>query len=130
MTQIEEELLKKAKEVSLNAHAPYSNFPVGAAVLTTDGKIYVGCNVENSSFGLTVCAERNAVFQAVAASGTEVKITRCALYTATVDLKSPCGACRQVLSDFAQKLEVLVTNKNGDVKRYRFEELMPQPFKF
>src|SRR6516165_2630907 len=90
-------LLAAAREAALRAYCPYSRFPVGAAVLTDRGEIYSGCNVENASYGLTVCAERNAVFQAVARGSGPLRIQALLVYRPTEKPSTPCGACRQVL---------------------------------
>ena len=93
-----------ARAASAHAYCPYSRFPVGAAVLTADGSIAVGCNVENASFGLTSCAERNAIFRAVADGATS--IVALVLYTPTAEPVTPCGACRQVLAEFGRDAQV------------------------
>ncbi len=129
MRQIEEDLISKAKEASEKAYAPFSNFPVGAAILNDKGQIFSGCNVENSSYGLTICAERNAVFQAVAQQGPELKITKVAIFTPTEVITPPCGACLQVLSEFAHNLEITISNQNGELKKFNLDELMPFRFK-
>lgn len=95
-------IMEAAREVAKNAHAPYSQFNVGAALLTRSDEIITGCNVENSSFGLTICAERSAVFQAVANG----KLDWRAIAIVSPTGVSPCGACRQVLAEFAPQLEV------------------------
>jgi cytidine deaminase len=109
------ELIRAAQEVRQNAYAPYSNYSVGAAVRTIDGRVFVGCNVENASFGLTVCAERNAIFAAVAAGAREIV----AVAVVTGDGGSPCGACRQVLAEFRPQsgdpLEIITTDVTGAV---------------
>lgn len=92
-------LRKLAKEAASNAYAPYSKFKVGCALLTKSGNVYTGCNVENASFGLTVCAERNAIANAVIAEG-KIEIDRLFVYTPTQDATPPCGACRQVIHEF------------------------------
>lgn len=99
------ELLKQARLAQVNAHAPYSKFKVGAAVLTEDGRIFTGCNLENASFGLTVCAERNALAAAVVGGGTPAAVAVVAPLVGC----PPCGACRQVLSEFGLDLQVIVT---------------------
>lgn len=129
MRQIEEDLISKAKEASEKAYAPFSNFPVGAAILDDKGQIFSGCNVENSSYGLTICAERNAVFQAVAQQGPELKVIKAAIYTPTEAITPPCGACLQVLSEFAHNLEIVISNQNGETKKFKLDELMPFRFK-
>ncbi|MCW3059886.1 MAG: cdd [Capsulimonas sp.] len=94
------EIIAAAREAQAAAYAPYSNFPVGAAVLLSDGTIYRGCNIENASFGLTVCAERVAIFNAIADG--RMDIVAIALVTTAARLAKPCGACRQVISEFSQ----------------------------
>ena len=98
------ELVEQARLASARAYCPYSRFRVGAAVLTEDGEIISGCNVENASYGLTMCAERNAVFQAVARGKTRFRAI--AVYTPTDRPTAPCGACRQVINEFAPDAEI------------------------
>src|SRR5271163_5197603 len=98
--RVREKLLKRARAAMKSAYAPYSKFPVGAAILLKDGRIFTGCNVENSSYGLTICAERNAVFAAVAASARKPEIVAVAVVNHRGVPCSPCGACRQVLAEF------------------------------
>ena len=99
-------LLQAAREASRRAYCPYSHFKVGAAVLTADAEVYAGCNVENASYGLTICAERNAVFQAVSSRSTLPEIRAVLIYTPTPTPTAPCGACRQVLNEFGPDAEV------------------------
>jgi cytidine deaminase len=99
------ELIARAKQVCSQAYCPYSHFPVGAAVLTESGRIFAGCNVENASYGLAICAERNAVFQMVT-HGRE-KIAAVVIYTPTLQATAPCGACRQVLNEFGPDAQVI-----------------------
>lgn len=106
------------------AHAPYSNYRVGAALLTADGEVITGSNVENASYGLTVCAERVAVFSAVAAGVTSFR----AIAVATQDGGSPCGACRQVLREFATDLPIFVADANGATRSTSLAELLPESF--
>ena len=120
------ELIKKAKRARLKAYAPYSNFKVGAALLTKSGNVYTGANVENSTFGLTVCAERVAVLKAVNRGDKNfVKITIVADKNLPV---TPCGACRQVLSEFSKDLKIICANLQGKVERYSLKELLPEAF--
>jgi cytidine deaminase len=122
----EKELIEKAKRARLKAYAPYSNFKVGAALLTKSGKVYTGANVENSAFGLTVCAERAAVFRAVTRGDKDfVKIV---VVTDKNPPVTPCGACRQVLSEFAKDLKIVCANLKGKVERYTLKELLPEAF--
>jgi cytidine deaminase len=118
------ELIQQARAARENAYAPYSKFPVGAAILTASGRVFTGCNVENLSFGLTVCAERNAVFAAVAAG--ERKFARLAIVSDSKTPVSPCGACRQVLAEFGLDLEICSTNLQGDRFEARLDQLLPR----
>ncbi|MGB9790173.1 MAG: cytidine deaminase [Thermotoga caldifontis] len=122
----EKELIEKAIEAMRRAYAPYSNFKVGAALLTKSGKVFVGCNVENASFGLSVCAERVAMFTAVAAGETQFE--KLVVVANTSSPVSPCGACRQVMSEFGD-FEVILANTNGDTVKTRVSELLPYAFK-
>ena len=123
-----EKLLQLAKQAREHAHVPYSKFPVGAAVLTKDGTVYQGCNIENASFGLTNCAERTAVFKAVSEGDKEFQTI-----VVTADTEgpvSPCGACRQVLVEFCEpEMPVVLTNKKGDIKETTVSELLPGAFR-
>ncbi len=126
---IVQKLLQKAGEARKNAYAVYSGYTVGAAVLAESGEIYGGCNVENASYGLTMCAERNAVFAAVAAGERKL----CAvLIVGPPDGEKPypCGACRQVLAEFAEEpgMPVLVAAPDGTCEEYRLDELLPYSF--
>ena len=118
------ELVALATEARKRAHAPYSHFPVGAAVLAESGKIYVGCNVENVSYGLTMCAERVAVFRAVCSGERGFR----AIAVVTETQSSPCGACRQVLSEFVQDMDVVVADAEGRTELHRLADLFPHPF--
>ncbi len=124
------ELIEAAKEVRKNAYAPFSGFAVGAAVIASSGKIYTGVNVENSSYGLTICAERVAVFKAVSEGERELKAV--AIYTDTENTVWPCGACRQVLYEFAQDgdMDVISSTSSGKVEVRKLSELLPKGFKF
>ena len=120
-----EKLRQAAAAAGKNAYAPYSGFAVGAAIEGESGTIYSGCNVENASFGLTVCAERVAIFQAVASG--EKKL-RCLLVLADADSPvSPCGACRQVMHEFGVE-EVVMCNTRGDSRAVLLKELLPYAF--
>jgi cytidine deaminase len=120
-----EELLRKAAEAARQAYAPYSRFPVGAALLAEDGRIFTGCNVENASYGLTNCAERVAVGAAVAAGCRRFA----ALAVAVRGGGSPCGACRQVLHEFAPGLQIHLGDENGVWRAtYSLRELLPEAF--
>lgn len=119
------ELVSMAKKASEKAYAPYSKFKVGAALLTNSGKIYSGCNVENSSYSMTICAERNAVFQAVADGNLE--FSAIAIY-ADSDLSfPPCGACRQVLAEFVQDMPIIISNRNS-VSETTLAAILPERF--
>ena len=121
------ELIQLANEAKLKAYAPYSHFRVGAALLSESGEIYTGVNVENASYGLTNCAERTAVFKAV--SEGETKFKTIAITSDSDDFISPCGACRQVLIEICGKnLEVILTNKNNEIRILTIEELLPFSF--
>ena len=120
-----QKLLQAALSARERAYAPYSKFLVGAAVLATSGKIYTGCNIENASYGLTVCAERNALFAAVGAGEREFTVL-CVVGDTPAPI-SPCGACRQVMAEFKVP-RVILANLKGDVKEYTLEELLPYSF--
>ena len=122
------ELLNLAKEASENAYAPYSNFKVGACVLSDDGRIYKGCNFENSSYGLSICAERNAIGSAIADGVKSIKAV--AIYSPNQENCLPCGACRQVMAEFRSSehdLEVITSDK-GELKVYKLDYLLPESF--
>lgn len=119
-------IIAAARDASRNAYCPYSDFRVGAAALTDEDRIIAGCNVENASYGLTVCAERNAIFQAVAQGFTRFKAI--AIYTPTSTPTAPCGACRQVLNEFAPGAEVISVCNGPDVLRRTLSELLPDGF--
>jgi len=122
-----QELVKAALSAREKAYAPYSRFRVGAALLTGGGNIYTGCNIENSSYGLTCCAERVALFKAV--SEGERHFTALAVASDSEDYTSPCGACRQVLNDFDEGLTVYLANRRGEYREARLAELLPLSFK-
>ena len=120
-------LLEVARSARDNAYCRYSGFAVGAAIQTASGRIFGGCNVENRTYGLTVCAERVAVASAVAAG--EREIVAVAVITDTDPPSTPCGPCREFLSEFGSPdLPVLLANTNGDQVEHRLEELLPYPF--
>ncbi len=120
-----ERLIETAHLAKSNAYAPYSQFRVGAALLTEDYTIFAGCNVENSSYGLAICAERNAVFKAVCAGQTKYKAI--AIVSDDKNFLPPCGACRQVLFEFAPDMELILTNAKGEIKTSSLGRLFPMP---
>jgi len=120
-----EELIKRASLAQSQAYAPYSGFKVGAAILTEDGEVYSGCNVENASSGLTICAERVALFKAVSAGKRRFKAV--AIYADR--LAYPCGACLQALAEFSPEMEVYLASSKGEAKRLNLKDLLPHPFK-
>lgn len=117
-------LVAAATSARDRAYVPYSHFAVGAALLASDGTVYTGCNVENASYGLTVCAERNAVFQAVASGAREFT----AVAVVTANGVTPCGACRQVLAEFSPEMTVIVADLAGNRRVYALSELLPDAF--
>ena len=119
-------VMDAARNASRNAYAPYSNFRVGAAILTEGGQIHAGCNVENASYGLAICAERNAAAAMALASPDDREIQLVAVYSPDASPCFPCGACRQVLREFGCK-EVIVEEAAG-LRRYPFEEILPHAF--
>ena len=122
-----EALIEAANEVKDRAHSPYSGFQVGAAVLSEDGSIYAGCNIENRSFGATVCAERVAIGTLVAAGSRSLAAV--AVISDTTPPAPPCGLCLQVLSEFGgPDLPILLSNSDGDRLEYRLRDLSPHPF--
>ena len=121
------ELLQIANKVKLNSYSPYSNFRVGAVVVTDEGTLYSGVNVENASYGLTNCAERTAIFNAV--SSGERKFKTIVLVSDSEDFSTPCGACRQVLMVICGKdLEVVMSNIDNEIRILKLEELLPLSF--
>ncbi|PRX34898.1 cytidine deaminase [Orenia metallireducens] len=116
------ELVEKATEARKKAYVPYSNFKVGAALLTKDGEIYTGCNVENSSYGLSNCAERTAIFKAI--SEGEMEFEAIAIVADTKRACPPCGACRQVIVEFGKDIEVIMSNLDGDVIIKKADDLL------
>ena len=121
-----EVLLAAARSAREHAVAPYSKFRVGAAVRAKSGRIYSGCNVENASYGLTICAERVAIFKAL--SEGERGFDAIAVVTDTEKLTPPCGACRQILWEFCGDSEVILGNLKGKVEQHRMAALFPRPF--
>jgi cytidine deaminase len=120
-------LLKKASEAMKKAYAPYSRFKVGSAVRAGSGKIYLGCNVENASYGATICAERVAISQAIAAG--EKTITEIGLINSTGRPCTPCGICLQVIAEFGRDAKIYSTNKNlKKVESYTLKDLLPHAY--
>jgi cytidine deaminase len=123
----DDELIERAAEARLAAHAPYSNFQVGAALLAADGRVFTGCNIENSAYGLSMCAERVAIFKAVSEGANE--FTKVAVVTDSENLTPPCGCCRQMIWEFAsERAEVILANLTGDVRSFEIKELLPEAF--
>ncbi len=121
-----EELLAQARAAREHAYAPYSSYKVGAALLACSGQVYTGCNIENASYGATICAERVATAKAVAAG--ERCFTALAVVADGSIPPSPCGLCRQFLAEFGQNLMVHMANLHGEVRRVSLEDLLPGPF--
>jgi cytidine deaminase len=121
-------LLQSARAATKRAYAPYSNFKVGSALLTSDGKIFSGCNVENASYGLTNCAERTAIFSAMAQVGPSLSIRALAVVNDQEAPCSPCGACRQVIYQFGQEATVIFFGPNG-WKELPIADLLPEGFR-
>jgi len=119
-------LIEAAKQARENAHAPYSNFRVGAALRSTSGRIFSGCNVENATYGLTICAERVAIFKAI--SEGERGFMAIAVVTDTEVLTPPCGACRQLIWEFCGDIPVSLANPKGKIEVIQMRELFPRPF--
>jgi cytidine deaminase len=121
-------LRRRAKQVMKNAHAPYSKFRVGAAILLSNGKILSGCNVENASYGMTNCAERTAIFSAVAEHGPGIEIRAVAIVNDHKVPCSPCGACRQVIYEFGPDAVIFFPGKNGPTQAH-ITDLLPEGFR-
>jgi len=122
----EARLVEAARSARERAHAPFSKFKVGAALETEDGTIVTGCNIENATYGLTLCAERVAMFKAI--SEGHRRFTRVAVVADTEAPTSPCGPCRQILWEFGGDLEVILANLHEEKGRYRLADLLPLPF--
>ncbi|MFA6914057.1 MAG: cytidine deaminase [Endomicrobiia bacterium] len=123
--EIYKELLSFAKQSVENSYSPYSKFQVGAAVLCQDGKVYCGTNIENASYGLSICAERVAIFTAVSNGSKNIKAV--AVYSKCGNV-APCGACRQVISEFSQKADIIYNDKNNKIKVEKIMSLLPKSF--
>ena len=124
--EVFQKLIEEATEARLKAYAPYSNFTVGAAVMTEEGLIFTGCNIENASLGLSICAERVAIQKAVSAGYKVFKAL--AIISDTMNPCSPCGACRQVMLEFSPDMEVIMTNLHQKIKITKAKELLPDIF--
>ncbi len=126
MKHTEQELIAAATDVRTRAYAPYSNFKVGAAVETEEGEIYTGCNVESASYGLTVCAERVAIWKGISRGVT--RFGRIAVVVDTEELTPPCGICRQIIWEFCGDVPVILSNLNGKTETIQMSELLPRAF--
>lgn len=123
---MDEPLIEAARRARERAHAPFSRFRVGAALETSGGTIVTGCNIENATYGLTMCAERVAVFKAI--SEGHRAFTRIAIVADTSEPTPPCGPCRQILWEFCGDIEVVLGNLTAETGRYRLNDLLPLPF--
>ncbi len=123
-----EEMVDAAREASRHAYCPYSNFPVGAAVLLEDGSVFSGCNVENPAYGPTMCAERTAIFKAVSERGPDIRVSMVVVYTPTSRPTPPCGPCRQVISEFGREARVVSVCDGDQVLDTDLVELLPHAF--
>ncbi len=121
------ELIQRAREAAAKAYAPYSMFQVGCALVTQAGGVFTGCNVENASYGLTICAERNAIFHAVASEGPQMRIASLAVIALGHEFP-PCGACRQVIAEFAAPDAPVCFLQNGLLVTQTLDELLPSTF--
>ena len=126
MEHSEKELIDAATKVRENSYAPFSNFRVGAAIETEDGQIIDGCNVESASYGLTVCAERVAIWKAI--SEGKRKIKHIAVVADTEELTPPCGVCRQIIWEFGGDIPVIMANLKGKVETVQMKDLLPRAF--
>lgn len=124
---MDKELLRRATKSIEKAYSPYSNYSVGAAVRTEDGTIYDGCNIENAAYGLTICAERVALFKAISEGKTDIK--EISIVIDDDILPSPCGACRQVISELAPDAKITLATKDGLYEEREINELLPDAFK-
>ncbi len=122
------QLLLMAKDASEKAYAPYSRFFVGAALECADGSVYTGCNVENAALGSSMCAERTAMYKAISEGNKDFK--RMAIFCDSESYCMPCGACRQVMGEFSEELELLCAKGSGSYVSYKISELLPHAFKF
>lgn len=121
-----EQLTEAARKAAQNAHCPYSHFAVGAAVLTDDGKIYAGCNVENAAYAVVICAESNAVSTAIAQGATALRAVL--VYTPGDQVVTPCGVCRQILNEFGADIDVFMVTGKGETLNTNLQTLLPRAF--
>lgn len=126
MITIYRDLIQKAQEAQSQSYSPYSHVTVGAALLTKQGNIYLGANIENSSYGATVCAERTAMFQAIL--NKDLDFEAIAITSNLEDFAFPCGICLQVMSEFSKDLTIIITNKKGDTISKKINEMLPYAF--
>jgi cytidine deaminase len=124
----QEDLISMAREASRHAYCPYSHFPVGASVLLEDGSAFSGCNVENSAYGPTMCAERTAIFKAVSERGPGIRVSTVVVYTPTPRPTPPCGPCRQVISEFGREARVVCVCDGDQVLDTDLVDLLPHAF--
>ena len=127
MNSVENKALEKAREAMQNSYSPYSKLKVGAAMICEDGRIFSGANIENSSYGLTICAERSALACAVSAGAR--KFQTLVLVSDSDKIITPCGACLQALSEFAEDLKIICLNKGGEVQQSTLKKLLPKSFR-
>ncbi len=126
MEHLDKDLVDAAREVRENAYAPFSEFKVGSALETDDGEVISGCNVESASYGLTVCAERVAIWKAI--SQGKRKIKKIAVVADTAELTPPCGVCRQIIWEFGGDIPVILANLQGDTETVQMKDLLPRAF--
>jgi len=121
-------IIENAKTAMIHSYSPYSHFQVGAAALSDDGSIYTGCNVENASYGATMCAERVAIYASIAHGNKTIK--KIAIVSSSDKFTFPCGICRQVMSEFMQEDGIIILSEGEETKEYRLGELIPNAFHF
>jgi cytidine deaminase len=126
VSEEQNKLFERAAEAREKAVAPFSGFQVGAALLTETGEIFTGCNIENASYGLTMCAERVAIFKAVSEGARSFE--KICVVADTEDLTPPCGACRQIIWEFCGNIEIVLTNLHGKIETMQMSELFPRAF--
>lgn len=122
----EQELCRAAIAMLGRSYSPYSHFPVGAALECSDGTVFTGCNIENAAYGLTICAERTAIFKAISEGHRDFK--RIVIAGKSEDYCVPCGSCRQVMQEFTPQMEVICLNGKGEAKHFALKELLPYGF--